>query len=591
MKRFINRHSIAFVAIVFIAASLFYGQAKSPRSITDSNTAKSDYLFLEAQRLQALDSLDAFYELLAEACRLNPSDLYMANEIGFFNIAINQSDSAIVEENLSKMLAYIKANPTDEIAISRFVRITSNLGRSEETLFAMRLAYENSSNPSALGTSYAKALAGTNHPDSIKKALSLMDLVEKNTTTNISTTLLKMNMHISLDDTTAVIRTSQDFLSKVPHTVENLTFVGDVYMHLNKLDSALAYYNRAVETDPASGLAYYSRAQYFKHIGDSANYDREVFQALVQPDLDIEPKTEILKNYVAELYTDSTQENRIREMFTTLVDQYPHDENVRNLYGSYLWIVNDMNGAAEQYSYMLDTNPDNKQYWITLAQIYYNIKDYQKSKITCENALRYFPDDYEIYTLIANIAMFTEQYDDSDKYLKKALSVADSTNTIQQSELYGLMADLEYRKKNFELVKTYYDKAIELNPENSMFYNNYAYYLACENTDLEKALNYINKALSLEIEEDNTNTATTLDTYAWVLFKNKDYEKALEAIDAVLELESKKPSAEILHHAGDIYFMNGMPEEALEFWEKALKLAPEDELLQRKVKHKTFFYE
>ena len=169
--------------------------------------------------------------------------------------------------------------------------------------------------------------------------------------------------------------------------------------------------------------------------------------------------------------------------------------------------------------------------------------------------------------------------------------MADTTNNIQQSELYGLMADLEYRKKNLELMKTYYDKAIELNPENSMFYNNYAYYLACENTDLEKALNYINKALSLEIEEDNTNSATTLDTYAWVLFKNKDYEKALEAIDAVLELESKDPSAEILHHAGDIYFMNGMPEDALEFWEKALNLTPEDELLQRKVKHKTFFYE
>ena len=71
-----------------------------------------------------------------------------------------------------------------------------------------------------------------------------------------------------------------------------------------------------------------------------------------------------------------------------------------------------------------------------------------------------------------------------------------------------------------------------------------------------------------------------------------DYnEKALEAIDAVLELESKDPSAEILHHAGDIYFMNGMPEDALEFWEKALNLTPEDELLQRKVKHKTFFFE
>ena len=32
-------------------------------------------------------------------------------------------------------------------------------------------------------------------------------------------------------------------------------------------------------------------------------------------------------------------------------------------------------------------------------------------------------------------------------------------------------------------------------------------------------------------------------------------------------------------------------EEALEYWKEALKLEPENELLKKKVKHKTYFYE
>ena len=50
-------------------------------------------------------------------------------------------------------------------------------------------------------------------------------------------------------------------------------------------------------------------------------------------------------------------------------------------------------------------------------------------------------------------------------------------------------------------------------------------------------------------------------------------------------------SEELCHHAGDIYFMNGDPKKAVEYWEKALDFEPDNELLKRKVKHKTYFYE
>ena len=82
---------------------------------------------------------------------------------------------------------------------------------------------------------------------------------------------------------------------------------------------------------------------------------------------------------------------------------------------------------------------------------------------------------------------------------------------------------------------------------------------------------------------------TSLDTYAWVLFKRKDYAKAREIIDRTLEL-SDENSAEILEHAGDIYFMDGDPDGALEFWKEALKLTPDNQLLEKKVKHKTYFF-
>ena len=102
--------------------------------------------------------------------------------------------------------------------------------------------------------------------------------------------------------------------------------------------------------------------------------------------------------------------------------------------------------------------------------------------------------------------------------------------------------------------------------------------------DLDKAENMIKRVVAEKPED-----GTTLDTYAWVMFKKQDYAKAKELIDGAMENEAE-PSSELLEHAGDIYFMNQLPDEAVEFWRKALLLDSDNELLKRKVKHKTFYY-
>ena len=94
-------------------------------------------------------------------------------------------------------------------------------------------------------------------------------------------------------------------------------------------------------------------------------------------------------------------------------------------------------------------------------------------------------------------------------------------------------------------------------------------------------------ALCVRLEPNN---ATYLDTYAWVFFRKKEYSLALAYIEKAIK-NCKEDNAEILEHYGDILFMNGQFDQAVENWEKALELDPESEILRRKVEYKTYFNE
>ena len=96
----------------------------------------------------------------------------------------------------------------------------------------------------------------------------------------------------------------------------------------------------------------------------------------------------------------------------------------------------------------------------------------------------------------------------------------------------------------------------------------------------------ISRALKL-----NPGRPTYLDTYAWILFRQAEYKRAKEYIDATMAAIGDDPPAEVLEHAGDIVFMLGQHEQALEYWREALAKEPDNDLLRRKVKHKTYFYE
>ena len=76
-------------------------------------------------------------------------------------------------------------------------------------------------------------------------------------------------------------------------------------------------------------------------------------------------------------------------------------------------------------------------------------------------------------------------------------------------------------------------------------------------------------AKTIKAEPKNS---TYLDTYAWILYKEERYTEAKLYIDqALANLSDSAMRADLLEHAGDIYWAAGMREQALNYWAQAEK--------------------
>ena len=74
-------------------------------------------------------------------------------------------------------------------------------------------------------------------------------------------------------------------------------------------------------------------------------------------------------------------------------------------------------------------------------------------------------------------------------------------------------------------------------------------------------------ARCIQLEPDN---ATYLDTYAWVFFTQGNYVLAKIYIENAISKDTTG-SADLVDHYGDILYMNGDKEKALEQWEKSTR--------------------
>jgi tetratricopeptide (TPR) repeat protein len=587
------------------------------RSTWDDEAAKrkADYVFLRACGANALDSIDTGSRLLDRAAMLNPTDVTISGEQALMTLSQESPDSVSMAKAYAQLNDLYNSNNADYHTgymvgqLAGYLRDFDNEVRVWQTLDSV---FPAKTDPAVnLANAYVKRYLTKNDTTDFVRAMTIFDRLESGTGKDIGLTSQKVRAYALRNDTAAIVREINDLLREKPADATAYLYAGSVYDNFRRDSDALANYKYACQLDSANGRAFVSLANFYRQRGDSVAYDREVFQALQSSNLEFEAKYEIMRGYVSELYSDTAQWGRIEHLFGVLEEENPGEAGVHLLYGAFENVRDNKLAAYEQFSYAMGLDPSDGSVRMTVIQLALANDSLNSVIEVSKEGMKLFPTNF--YFPIMAAAGYNQQkrYDKAVEVLK-SVDYSNVQNGKAVSNLLCTLADNYYLMDSLDLAFDTYEQAIGYDADNYMAYNNAGYFLAESGRDIEKAMRYTRYAVLSEPQN-----ATYLDSYAWALFKNKDYEKAKENIDLAIKYSSDEVvegdtlivnedtdyddelidndsstslSADILAHAGDIYFMSGDPDGALDFWKKAAALKPDDELLARKVKHKTYFY-
>ncbi len=632
-----SRYTLLLIAAL-LAAMTIGAKAPDPlgREAEQARAmAKARYIYLEAAAAKTDERYDDYYMLLRRAGALDPEDPFIAGDMAEMDLLSPYIDSLRAATAYEALKQRFLAAPSDLQLASAYIRVAGNKGRLDDLVQAWTLLDSVRPDRTDVSLSLAevlvlKSLRGDT--TAFGRALTIYDRLLGALPGDVGITSQKIRAYSARRDTAAIVAELQRLIASAPDNLQVNLYTGSTYTALALPDSALKYFDHALELEPESGEVFITRAQFFSQQGDSLAFDREVFNALAASDLDFEPKLDLLLNYAKILIRDSGDGARVRSMFEKLLETNPGEARLHSLYGSYEFTRDNYEGALEQFSYAVDLDPSDAELWGGYLTSLSRVRPASEVLTAMRRAIRLFPDNLSFHLGAAGMLIYDGDRQGALKQLDSVPSTA-LTDPIESSRYHTTRGDLLYALDMRDSAYTAYNEAIRLNPHNSMAMNNVAYFMALDSVNLSLARTYASLAVSEEPENP-----TYLDTYAWVEFRRKDYTEAKRLIDLALaaydehlevaidstEADSREmaiirdalegtnvsiespddsiieedvveeetpetPSAEIYDHAGDIYFRNGLVQEAVQFWEKALMLKPDDELIKKKAVHKTYF--
>ena len=574
-KNHIKWWSVALMLIAMALPFAIRGSASKKEGITQANRVKATYVLMEAQRQHFLEHDDAFYHLIAYAYSLDSTNTSIAFYMGvakFERTSFEHPDE--LTSALAQMRKHVEAHPEDKYEARLYAHAAFLVNQYQEGLRVLNIQHQLHPQDDNLLSTMADAYEKTSD---YRKALAIYDTLQQWQGQSVELSSAKLKAYQALNDTTGAIHEMRALLASAPTNADYNLAMGKMLFMFGYRDSAMVYYDKAQQYEPDNGLTYLTKAEYYLALGDTLNYDRQTYQALVSTDLDVESKLQILVNYTKTLLSAKDTTHRTDHLFDVLIEQHPLEPQIRVLYSEYLMVIDNNESAAEQIDYALNLDPTNEELWTRLMAYYLYAGNYEKAIEVGDKAIRLNPDNVELYSYLGSSCYSVKQYDKAIEVYDKALAMLDSTQVDDRSNLLSGKADVKFAMGDTIAAFALYDQSLDLNPDNPGTLNNYAYFLALSNRDLDKA----ERMSAKTIVEDAANP-TYLDTYAWVFYMRKEYTMAQLYIEMAINNE-EQPTSELFEHYGYILLANGDKQKALEQWRKAIELKPDNEQLVKQI--------
>lgn len=559
---------------LLLPAGLWASDVKTPvqaslNQLSPEQQRKFDYFYYEAANLKNAGKYDAAYDLFSYCLSLDTASSPVLYELAMFQLQRNRPEKAV--EMLKSAVAHSDDNFTYRMTLAGLYRNLGMYGEASDSYEELVKRY-----PDKSELNYYLADALTQEGE-IGAAIDAYNVLESTMGMNETLSLQKFKLYQTLKQPDKAFEEIEKLANKYPMNARYRLLMGDLHLENEETEKALACYQQAHEIDPDDPRYIVSMANYYDQTGDKEAAEQEIRDALVNEKLDVETKVGILSRYVQRLQQTQQGIENANSLFQTLLDQHPEDTELKLMYGSLLMAQQKEEEAKFQFQLVTEMEPSNEGAWQQLLNISLKGEDIPEVIRICTRCKELFPEAPEYYFYLGIGYYMQEKYQESLDTYYAGLKIIPERNGVVKSNFYGQIGDLYYQMEKMDEAYKAYDEALKYNENNAPVLNNYSYFLTLDKKDLKKAERMAAQCINLE--PDN---ATYLDTYAWVFFVQGNYTLAKIYIENALS-KDKTNSAELVDHYGDILYMSGEKDKALEQWKKAKEMGKDTDVLKQKI--------
>jgi tetratricopeptide (TPR) repeat protein len=332
------------------------------------------------------------------------------------------------------------------------------------------------------------------------------------------------------------------------------------------------------------------------------------------------------------LLIDQNKQLEARQLLEKLVRIYPEESRLRLQYARLL-IREDLDLAQEQFAELVSQNPEDGNLILSLALIRFETKNLDEAEPLFEKLLQLEQHESAAHYYLGTIAEHRGSVDEAVTHYRRVrpggdyvqaitrgtelLATAgkdDSINewfselrarhTNQSEHFYLLEAELLRKHERHTEAQTLLDKALqdhkgsgrliyayalaseklgdnerfeagirallERDPDNANLLNTLGYKLLEKTERLPEALQLIGKAFELRPQDP-----AIIDSMGWLQYRLGNHSEAINYLQKALEL---LPDHEIAAHLGEVLWVKGEREQALQVWQNGLKINPQSKI-------------
>ena len=324
--------------------------------------------------------------------------------------------------------------------------------------------------------------------------------------------------------------------SMVQDSIEVPYNIASIYQAQGRYDEAIPILRdllkKSEKADGSySGSVKSNRAVFLERLGtiyrDQGNYQsaNETFRQMIA--LGGEDNIERGYQQVIDTWREAKEWQKATDIAKEAVQKLPNSRDLKMVLAAQQADMGEANKGLQEVRALLKGNNDDRQVYITLAQM--------------ETRLRRFSE--------------------AQQSLDKAEQL--STKDEDKQYIWFLRGSTFEREKRYPEAEEQFKKVLASESQHASALNYLGYMLADQNMQLENALGYIKQAVSL----DPANGAY-LDSLGWAYFRLGKYDLAEENLVKASQKINTDPT--VHDHLGDLYLKTGRLKLAASNWERAL---------------------